>query len=114
MSAAQHGVFSVPRFHLRSPHVEWHHVEHPIRAVLLTGAALLTVAVAAVSARELPALLAAPAAPDTPTPSAVEQPELPREWRYEPKSLDLDFMYQKPRRPPLKLEDMYAKRRPSQ
>jgi hypothetical protein len=44
----------------------------------------------------------------TPTP-------LPREWRWEPKSLDVGFMYREPERPPLKaedmIEDMYAKRR---
>lgn len=41
-------------------------------------------------------------------------PPLPREWRWEPKSLDLGFMYHEPERPPLKIEDMYGKRRLSQ
>ena len=42
-------------------------------------------------------------------------PPLPREWRWEGrKALDLDFMYQKPERPPLKLEDMYGRRRLSE
>jgi hypothetical protein len=57
------------------------------------------------SAREIPAPLATL---DTPAGSPIE---LPREWRYEPKYPDLDFMYHKPEVPPLKLEDMYAKRR---
>jgi hypothetical protein len=38
-------------------------------------------------------------------------PPLPREWRWEPRVLDLGFMYQEPERPPLKIEDMYGKRR---
>ena len=38
-------------------------------------------------------------------------PPLPREWRWEPKTLDLEFMYQKQEHPPLRIEDMYGKRR---
>ncbi len=38
-------------------------------------------------------------------------PPLPREWRWEPKPLNLDFMYRQPEHPPLKIEDMYGKRR---
>jgi hypothetical protein len=41
-------------------------------------------------------------------------PPLPAEWRWEPKSLDLEFMYRQPEHPPVKLEDMYAKRRLAQ
>jgi hypothetical protein len=108
MSAAHHGALGVPRFHLRSPHVEWHRVEHPIRAALLTAAALLTVAVGAVSARELPALLATP---DTAPPSALEQPELPREWRYERRAVAYEHTYGRHAQAP-SVEPMYMKPRP--
>ena len=88
----------VPRFHVHSPHLDWHEVEHPLRmamaavAVMAAGSlAAAGVYTAATGLSELPVTPVAGSSPE----AAVTWPEreLPREWRWERKAVSLDHMY---------------------
>lgn len=84
-----------PVLHRHSPHLEWHEIEHPLRAALVASA-LLAVAMVGISARGLPALpslasLLPAAAPAVQAPRGPIR-DLPREWRYEIPAVDLGRM----------------------
>jgi len=87
-----------PILHLHAPHIGWHSAEHPLRVTLIVASALVGLALLGIAGRELPMLPSLssllPASGSVAT-QAVRGPAaaLPREWRYEIKAHDVEFMY---------------------
>ena len=105
----------VPHLHVHSPHLEWHELEHPIRAALAALAALAAISLggagvyAAVKGlSEIPVSRFARSASE----ARVTWPsrELPREWRWERKAVSFDHMYGANARGP-SVDEMYRKPR---
>ena len=101
-----HPHVSVPILHFHAPHLEWHELAHPARAALVTTATLLTFAVLVVGAQDLRGLV-----DRSPTPAAQAtdvriSKELPREWRWQPRSVSFDHMYRA--QPRSGIESMYG------
>jgi hypothetical protein len=103
-----------PVLHLHSPHIGWHSIEHPLRATLVVVSALVGLALLGLTAGELPVLPSIsslwPASAPVET-GAVQWPtrELPREWRYELKAVDVEGMYGEHAKAP-SVDQMYRTR----
>jgi hypothetical protein len=83
----------IPVVRIHSPHVDWHHLQHPARAALATAATLVALGIGAAFASELAPVIEG-AMEDTAAPAVHwQQPELPREWRLQPKPVRFDHMY---------------------
>jgi hypothetical protein len=107
-TALGHPHLNLPHLHVHSPHVDWREVERPILFALATGVVLLTLAIAALAAREVASALpqAAPALQ-----SALDRVDLTRHYRHQDRTVDYQSMYGRSAEAP-SVEHMYARPRP--
>jgi hypothetical protein len=100
MATAQHWHaphVQVPHLHVHAPHLDWHDLEHPLRAAVAAVALMAAMSVAGaglysvngISQLPLSGFTTSAAEPSVTWPSR----ELPREWRWERKAVSFDHMY---------------------
>jgi hypothetical protein len=87
-----------PVLHRHAPHIGWHEIDHPLRSSLIAASVVSALAVLGLLAEQLPALPSPASLLPASAPPEVEAargpiPELPREWQYEIKPVDVEAMY---------------------
>jgi hypothetical protein len=100
-----------PYLHVQSPHLEWHDLEHPLRAAVAATVATLVVWLGVNLANAISEASASSFVSSAPERSVTWlSRELPREWTWERSAVTFDHMYDVHARGP-SVEGMYRKPR---
>ena len=101
----------IPHLHVRSPHLDWHDLEHPLRATVAATVAVLVACLAVYAAEGVSRVSVSSLVSSASELSVTPPPlELPGEWRCERSAVTFDHMYSAEAHG-LSIEDMLRKPR---